>query len=136
MYRTRFDVLDSKKGYFYIVEESRYVATMKTKKSYLGEFEELVLLAIIKLGSEAYGVSVRQTLTDVREFETSIGAVYTTLDRLEEKGFVQSHFGEATFERGGRAKKFFTVTGAGELALAQAAKVRQALSTEKPIAIH
>ena len=109
---------------------------MKPKKSYLGEFEELVLLAIIKLGSQAYGVSVRQTLNDVREAETSIGAVYTTLDRLEEKGFVRSYFGEATAERGGRAKKYFAVTGVGELALKDSAEVRRALSVEKPLGVH
>lgn len=97
---------------------------MVEKKSYLGEFEELVLLAILKLGPDAYGMKVRQLIEEVGERHTSIGAIYTTLDRLEEKGFVSSFQGEATAERGGRAKKYFKVEGTGMKALKEVHRVR------------
>lgn len=97
---------------------------MKEKKSYLGEFEELVLLAILKLGKDAYGVKIRQLIEEVGDRHTSIGAIYTTLERLEEKGFISSWQGEATAERGGRAKKYFKVDGAGNDALRETHRVR------------
>ena len=80
---------------------------------YLGEFEHLVLLAVLRLGDDAYGVTVRREITARTRRETSIGAIYATLDRLESKGLVQSRRGEPTAERGGRAKRLFKVTGLG-----------------------
>lgn len=90
---------------------------MSESKDYLGNFEEIVLLAIMKLGSEAYGAKIRQKISEATERDVSIGAVYATLDRLERKGYISSWQGEATPERGGRAKRYFQVKGAGVLAL-------------------
>ena len=87
------------------------------KGDFLGEFEQLVLLALIRLGDEAYGMAVRRELESRAHRDVSIGAVYATLDRLEGKGLVKSKRGETTDERGGRAKKCFTITGAGARAL-------------------
>src|SRR5262245_24694786 len=84
-------------------------------KSYrlLGGFESLLLLAILRLGERAYGVPIRQELLDQADKDVAIGAIYTGLDRLEQKGFVESWLGEPTAERGGRAKRFYRVTANG-----------------------
>jgi DNA-binding PadR family transcriptional regulator len=87
-----------------------------SKGQYLGEFEQLVLLAVMRV-ENAYGVPIRQEIEQRTGRSAAIGAVYATLDRLEEKGFVRSWSGEATGERGGRAKKHFAATGAGVAAL-------------------
>lgn len=87
------------------------------KEDWLGEFEQIVLLAVLRLGTNAYGFSVQQEIQQRTGRTCSIGAIYTTLDRLEQKGFVSSRIGEPTPERGGRAKKYFKVDGAGEAAL-------------------
>jgi PadR family transcriptional regulator PadR len=85
----------------------------------LGEFEQVVLLAILRLGDEAYGVSIREEIAACTEREPSPGALYTTLDRLEDRGFVTSCFGDPTPQRGGRAKRFFQVSPKGTQALAR-----------------
>lgn len=90
---------------------------MSDKKEYLGQFEEIVLLAVLRLSSEAYGAKIRQAAESALEKPVAIGALYTTLDRLERKGYVKSWQGEATSERGGRAKRYFKVEGAGVRAL-------------------
>ncbi|HEY0738869.1 MAG TPA: helix-turn-helix transcriptional regulator [Herpetosiphonaceae bacterium] len=100
---------------------------MNDKKLYLGEFEEIVLLAVLRLGSNAYGVTIRQTVEEVAGRPTSIGAIYTTLERLEQKGFVSSWQGEATPERGGRAKRYFKIEGAARQALNEAELIRARL---------
>lgn len=79
----------------------------------LGEFEHLVLLAILRLGADAYGMRVRREIADRTGRDVTIGAVYATLDRLEAKGLVASEIGEPTPERGGRAKRSFRLTGTG-----------------------
>lgn len=79
----------------------------------LGEFEQIVLLAILRLDDEAYGVTIREEIAYCTDRTSSPGALYTTLDRLEEKGFVSSHMGDPTPQRGGRAKRYFRVTKAG-----------------------
>lgn len=86
-----------------------------------------MLLAVLRLGSNAYGGTIRQAVEEATERATSIGALYATLDRLEQKGFIRSSMGEATPERGGRAKKYFTIEGAGSQALDAAARARQRL---------
>ncbi len=86
----------------------------------LGDFEQAILLAIIRLGPNAYGVSIKDTLADHFGRNATFGAIYTTLDRLRAKGFVSAHLGEATPERGGRAKKFYRIEAPGERALANA----------------
>ena len=94
------------------------------KENYLGEFEDLVLRAVWRLGDDAYGVPLRQTLEEATGRSVSIGALYTTLERLEKKGYVKSRVGEKTAERGGRAKKFFKIEGLGMQALAEAEQAR------------
>ena len=82
-------------------------------RDYLGEFEHMVVLALLRLEDRAYGVTVRQEIESRTKREVSIGAVYATLNRLETKGFVKSHCGDPTPERGGRSKRFFRVTAKG-----------------------
>ncbi len=79
----------------------------------LGEFEHLILLAVLRLGDDAYGMRVRREISERTGRDVTIGAVYATLERLESKGLVLARIGEATPERGGRAKRSFRVTGAG-----------------------
>lgn len=86
---------------------------------YLGEFEQMVLLSILRLGDGAYGLAIRNELTDVAGRKPSSGALYTTLDRLEKKGLIASAPGESTQERGGRPRRYVTVTDAGHTALAR-----------------
>jgi PadR family transcriptional regulator PadR len=85
----------------------------------LGEFEQVVLLAILRLRDKAYGVSIREEIGACTDREPSPGALYTTLDRLEERGFVTSRFGDPTPERGGRSKRFFLVSPKGVEAVAR-----------------
>lgn len=90
---------------------------MMAKGDFLGEFEQLVLIALIRLGDEAYGMAVRRELESRAGRDVSIGAVYATLDRLEGKGLVKSKRGDSSEDRGGRARKCFIITGAGARAL-------------------
>lgn len=91
----------------------------------LGEFEELVLLAILSLTDNAYAVSIQQCLARKGKRPTSMGAIYTGLDRLEQKGLVRSALGDVTHARGGRRKRFYHVTGAGRAALLAMRDVRE-----------
>lgn len=86
-------------------------------RDYLGEFEHIVVLALLRLEDRAYGVPVRQEIEFRTHREVSIGAVYATLDRLERKGYVKSRRGDPTPERGGRSKRFFRVTAKGVAAV-------------------
>jgi len=86
-------------------------------RDYLGEFEHIVMLALLRPGDRAYGVTVRQEIEARTGREASIGAVYATLDRLENKGYVKSQLGEPTPERGGRSKRFFRITAKGTSAV-------------------
>jgi len=97
----------------------------RDSRSYLGEFELMVLLAAIRLGDEAYGVPLVRTLSAVRGREVSAGSVYAALERLELKGLIVSSLGESTPERGGRAKRYFRVTENG---LRTAHETRRVLS--------
>jgi len=83
----------------------------------LGEFEQLVLLAVMRLGADAYAVPVRQEIEERTSRRVGRGALYVTLDRLEEKGYLKSWLADATAERGGRAKRFYEVKPAGMRAL-------------------
>lgn len=85
----------------------------------LGEFEQAVLLAIIHLDSDAYGVSIRREIESRTGRQVAVGALYTALDRLEEKRYVRSAMSAPTPRRGGRAKKYFRVTASGLGALRQ-----------------
>jgi DNA-binding PadR family transcriptional regulator len=93
----------------------------------LGEFEQIVLLAILRLGEKAYGVTIREEILARTEREPSPGALYVTLDRLEEKGLVRSRFGDPTPQRGGRAKRFFSVSAKGVESVARAQRSYQRL---------
>jgi PadR family transcriptional regulator, regulatory protein PadR len=95
------------KFYFFSIVE------LMTERSYLGEFELMILLAVIHLGEEAYGVPISRELEKNRGCEVSIGSVYAALERLETKGLVSSSLGDPTPERGGKAKRFFRVTQSG-----------------------
>lgn len=90
------------------------------KGDYLGEFEQIVLLAVLRLRNDAYGVTIRREIAERAGRDVSFGAVYSALDRLEEKGFVSSRMGDPTPERGGRAKKFYKIEAPGARALNQA----------------
>ena len=84
---------------------------------HLGEFEQLVLLALVRLGDDAYGVSVQREIALRTDRATTFGTVYSTLARLEAKGLVRSIIGEPTPERGGRGKKHFIISSPGRRAL-------------------
>jgi DNA-binding PadR family transcriptional regulator len=86
----------------------------------LGEFEQTVLLAILRLDKKAYGVTIRREIAACTGREPAPGAVYTTLDRMEEKGLVHSWLGDPTPLRGGRAKRYIIVTKKGRVAVAGA----------------
>ena len=79
----------------------------------LGEFEQLVLLTLMRLGEHAYGASIRAEILERTGRSVTPGAIYPTLDRLEGRGLVKSHWGEPSAERGGRAKRHFALTKAG-----------------------
>lgn len=83
------------------------------ERGYLGEFELMVLLAVLHLGDEAYGVPISRELEQQRGKDVSVGSVYAALERLEAKGLIGSILGEPTPERGGKAKRYFHVTRAG-----------------------
>jgi len=86
----------------------------------MGELEQLVLLALVRLEGEGYGMEVRREIAQRTGRDVSIGAVYTTLDRLERKGHLDSRLGEPTPERGGKAKKHYRVRASGRRALREA----------------
>ncbi len=108
-------------------------AEMEQRAHRLGEFERAILLAIVRLGDCAYGVPIRAELERRLSRTIATGAVYTTLDRLEEKGLVSSRLGEPTPERGGRAKRFYRVDASGFAALNAAKEASDAVWSLWPI---
>lgn len=97
------------------------------KGTNLGEFEEIVLLTIASLINEAYSVAISDELKRLTKRSVKLGVVHAVLHRLEEKGFVKSALGEATNVRGGKRKRFYTVTNSGKAALLRAREVREQL---------
>lgn len=97
------------------------------RRTYLGEFEEIVLLMVAILDGDAYGVTVSQAIEEHTGRIVTFGTVHNTLIRLEEKGFVKSELGGATAERGGRRKRLFRVTALGGRALQEVQQLRQEL---------
>ena len=93
-------------------------------RSYLGEFELMVMLALVRLGDDAYGVPICREIEASSRREVKLGSVYAALERLEQKGLVSSSLGDPTPERGGRAKRYFQVTPKG---LREVHKTRQVL---------
>jgi PadR family transcriptional regulator, regulatory protein PadR len=100
-------LLSFEAGYLFIIVEQM------SRRDYLGNLELMVLLALIRLGEDAYGVPISREIEERSGREVALGSVYATLERLEEKGLVSSDLGEPTPERGGRAKKYFRVTPRG-----------------------
>ena len=90
---------------------------MKPGDNPLGSLEHIVLLAVMRLGSDAYGMTVRREIESATGRDVSIGAIYATLARLQAKGLIKSYTGEPTAERGGRAKRHFRMTADGKAAL-------------------
>ena len=97
------------------------------KGSNLGEFEEIVLLTTAALLNEAYSVGICDELSKQTGRRVKLGVVHAVLNRLESKGFVRSYLGESTKVRGGRRKRYYTVTNAGHAALIKAREVRERL---------
>ena len=93
----------------------------------LGEFEQLILLAILRLGDDAYGVTIRAELADRTGRNVAPGAMYTALERLESKGLIASRMSDPTPQRGGRAKRKVTVTAAGMEAVTRAVRAYERL---------
>jgi len=96
-------------------------------QDYLGEFEQMVLLTIMRLGTDAYGLAVRDELEAVAGRSPSSGSLYTTLDRMEKKGLVESSAGESSQERGGRPRRYVRVTPEGQTLLARSRDTLMAL---------
>jgi len=101
-------------------------------KDTLGGFELQVLLAVMRLGEDAYGVPIADTIEEASGREVAAGSIYITLDRLESKGLVTSRLGESTPERGGRAKTYFHVTGKGVQAVRAAQRTLMKLWSGVP----
>lgn len=97
------------------------------KRTQLGEFEELVLLLVGSLKDDAYSISLKTAFKEATGRNPSIGAFHSALNRLEEKGFIKSHEGGATKERGGRRKRFYEITATGKKALQEAHDLRTGL---------
>jgi PadR family transcriptional regulator PadR len=99
----------------------------------LGEFEQIVLLAILRLGENAYGVTICEEIAAKTDRDPSPGALYNTLTRLEDKGLLKSRLGDPTAARGGRAKRFVKLTGQGIAAIARAQRAYQNLLQGVPL---
>ena len=109
--------------------DNNYNMVYMTKAVNLGEFEQVVLLAVLRLAEQgAYGVSIRAEIARCTKRKPTPGAIYTTLERLERKGLVSSSVGEATPMRGGKAKRYYRVNARGVTALNRALSAFQSLS--------
>lgn len=96
-------------------------------REHLGDFEQIVLLAILRMDKQAYGVRIRREIEERTGRSLTVGALYRTLDRLEDKNYVTSWFGDPSPERGGRAKRYFKVQPAGLRALAESKEALTAM---------
>ena len=97
------------------------------KKYQLGEFEEIAMLTVALLSKEAYGVSIKKEIESRLKRGVSVGALQTALKRLEDRGYLKSHDGEATEERAGRPKKYFQITALGKRAMEHTKSTRDEL---------
>jgi PadR family transcriptional regulator len=102
------------------------------KGTHLGEFEEIVLLTIAALINEAYSVAICDELSKHTGRTVKLGVVHAVLNRLEEKNFVKSKLGEATNARGGKRKRYYTVTAVGKAALVKSKEMRDDLWSRIP----
>ena len=96
-------------------------------RDHLGEFEQIVLLAVVRLEDQAYGVPIRREIEKRTGRSLTVGALYRTLDRLEDKGYVTSKFSDPTPERGGRSKRYFKVGPLAMRALRESRKAFDAM---------
>lgn len=96
-------------------------------KNQLGEFEEIVMLTVAILAGEAYGFAIIEEMDKRLGRKVSIGSLQTVLRRLEDKGFLTSELGESTAVRGGKRKRFFQLTSAGEIILRETKEQRMGL---------
>ena len=94
----------------------------------LGDFEQLILFAVLRLGQDAYGVSIRWEIETRSGRDVSAGALYTALGRLESRGFVKSKLAEGSTERGGRPRKYYRILPAGARALYETARQLAAMA--------
>ncbi len=101
-------------------------------KHHLGEFEEIVMLTVAILYDEAYGIAIIDEMEDRLGRKVSIGALQTVLRRLEKKGYLDSRFGEATKVRGGKRKRYFTITAFGKKVLTDVKEQRMGLWNAVP----
>ena len=97
------------------------------RRESLGRLEELVLLAVMRLGPESYGVTIREEIEAQTGRDLSLGAIYPTLDRLEDQGLVRSRRGEPTGERGGRSRRNFELLSDGHEALRRSRRAMMAM---------
>src|SRR5258705_6969208 len=102
------------------------------KKTKLGEFEELVLLAVAALQRDAYGVEIKRELEERLNHKLSVGSIQSALKRMEEKGFLTSAFGEATQKRGGKRKRIYATTSHARKVLEEMKEIRAALWSSIP----
>jgi DNA-binding PadR family transcriptional regulator len=111
-----------------------FIEEMGDQMDQLGQFEQLVMLAILRMQPTAYGVALQKELKLRTGREYSTGGIYAVLDRLEDKGFVKSKQGEATPERGGRAKLYFSLTAPGQTALQASLRAIDSLRSNTALA--
>jgi len=114
-------------NYFIIILDE-----MRRTREFLGQHELIVMLAVLRLGRDAYGVPIASEIADRTGREMLQGSVYATLERLEAKGLLSSQLGEATPQRGGRAKRYFKLTAEGIRQLRDAQRALEALWVELP----
>ncbi len=100
--------------------------------TYLGEFELMILLTVLRMGDEVYGVPLAKELAVLRSGDVSLGSVYAALDRLELKGLITSRLGDPTAERGGRAKRYFRVSKEGLQSIRETRKMLSKLWKSLP----
>ena len=113
---------------------AKYLDNMSPEILRLGEVEQLVLLAVLRLDGEAYAVPVRELILKETEVDLPRGSIYVTLDRLEEKGFVDSWFGDPRAEPGGKARRLFRITPSGLTVLTSTRRAIDRLSAGTAIA--
>ena len=102
------------------------------RRTYLGEFEEIVLLSVGILFEKAYAVAIKEEIAEQTDRNVNISAVHTALYRLEEKGYLDSKLGDAEAKRGGKRKRLFAVTNLGKIALSETMELRQKLWSQIP----
>jgi PadR family transcriptional regulator, regulatory protein PadR len=100
-------------GLFWLCRYLFAILEEMPERTYLGELELMVLIAVVRLGGDAYGVPISKELLNLAGREVALGSIYAALDRIERKGFATSLLGDPTPERGGRSKRYFRVTPAG-----------------------